>query len=378
MQTVYFPNLGWSFDLNPVAFSIGNLTFRWYGVLIAIGFLLALLYAFSRIKEFGLDSDRAIDVILAGTIGSIIGARAYYVIFQWSEFKDDPVSIFEIWNGGLAIYGGLIGAFLVGGLFCKLRKVKILPMFDLVCSALLIGQSIGRWGNFINVEAFGCNTTLPWGMTSASIKNYLAEHQAALEAIGMTIDPSLPVHPTFLYESLWSLIGFILIALDIKHRRFDGEIMLIYSGWYGLGRMFIEGLRTDSLMIGTLRVSQVLAGLLFVASLITWIVVRSRIKAQHDPEYLKLYALTDEGKEVIAGTYYKRLEEERKAAKAAKKAEKEAAAETAETEAAETEAAETEAETAGSAESAAETAEETSEEDEPEADKEEKEEKTEE
>ena len=295
MQTVYFPNLGWSFDLNPVAFSIGNLTFRWYGVLIAIGFLLALLYAFSRIKEFGLDSDRAIDVILAGTIGSIIGARAYYVIFQWSEFKDDPVSIFEIWNGGLAIYGGLIGAFLVGGLFCKLRKVKILPMFDLVCSALLIGQSIGRWGNFINVEAFGCNTTLPWGMTSASIKNYLAEHQAALEAIGMTIDPSLPVHPTFLYESLWSLIGFILIALYIKHRRFDGEIMLIYSGWYGLGRMFIEGLRTDSLMIGTLRVSQVLAGLLFVASLITWIVVRSRIKAQHDPEYLKLYALTDEG-----------------------------------------------------------------------------------
>ena len=147
--------------------------------------------------------------------------------------------------------------------------------------------------------------------------------------------------------------------------------MLIYSGWYGLGRMFIEGLRTDSLMIGTLRVSQVLAGLLFVASLITWIVVRSRIKAQHDPEYLKLYALTDEGKEVIAGTYYKRLEEERKAAKAAKKAEKAAAAETAETE-------ETETETAGSEESAAETEEETSGEDEPEADKEEKEEKTEE
>ena len=119
MQTVYFPNLGWSFDLNPIAFSIGNLTFRWYGVLIAIGFLLALLYAFARIKEFGLDADRAIDVILAGTIGSIIGARAYYVIFQWSEFKDDPVSIFQIWNGGLAIYGGLIGAFAVGALFCK-------------------------------------------------------------------------------------------------------------------------------------------------------------------------------------------------------------------------------------------------------------------
>ena len=154
--------------------------------------------------------------------------------------------------------------------------------------------------------------------------------------------------------------------------------MLIYSGWYGLGRMFIEGLRTDSLMIGTLRVSQVLAGLLFVASLITWIVVRSRIKAQHDPEYLKLYALTDEGKEVIAGTYYKRLEEERKAAKAAKMAEKEAAAETAESEETETETAETGAETAGSEESAAETAEETSGEDEPEADKEEKEEKTEE
>ena len=315
MQTVYFPNLGWSIDLNPVAFSIGNLTFRWYGILIAIGFLLAIVYAFKRIKEFGLDADRAIDVILAGTIGAIIGARLYYVIFQWSEFKDNLVSIFQIWNGGLAIYGGIIGAFSAGALFCKIRKVKILPMFDMVCSAFLIGQAIGRWGNFINVEAFGGNTTLPWGMTSARIKSYLAEHELALEAIGMNIDPSLPVHPTFLYESLWCLIGFVLIALYIKHRRFDGEITLFYAGWYSLGRMFIEGLRTDSLMIGSLRVSQVLAGLLFLASLIAWIVIRNKIRLSHDPEFLKLYVLTEEGQEVVAGTYYKRLKEEAAAEK---------------------------------------------------------------
>jgi len=323
MQTVYFPNLGWSFEMNPTAFSIGNLTFRWYGILIAIGFLLAIVYAFKRIKEFGIDADRAIDVILAGTIGAVIGARLYYVIFQWEEFEDNLVSIFHIWNGGLAIYGGLIGAFAAGALFCKIRKVKVLPMFDLVCSGMLLGQAIGRWGNFVNVEAFGSNTTLPWGMTSAGIKAYLAAHEAELEAIGMNIDPSLPVHPTFLYESLWCIIGFVLIALYIKHRRFDGEITLMYTGWYGLGRMFIEGLRTDSLMIGSLRVSQILAGPLFAAALITWFIIRNKIKNNHDDEYLKIYALTDEGKEVIAGTYYARLKEEKLAAKAAAEAEEE-------------------------------------------------------
>ena len=322
MQTVYFPNLGWSFDLNPTAFTIGNFTFRWYGILIAIGFLLAVIYAFKRIKEFGIDADRAIDVILAGTIGAVVGARLYYVIFQWSEFADNPISILHIWNGGLAIYGGLIGAFLFGGLFCKIRKVKLLPMFDLVCSGMLLGQGIGRWGNFVNVEAFGSNTTLPWGMTSAGIKTYLAEHETSLEALGVNIDPALPVHPTFLYESIWCILGFVLIALYIKRRRFDGEITLMYTGWYGLGRMFIEGLRTDSLMIGSLRVSQILAALLFIAALITWFIIHNRIKNNHDDEYLKLYVLTDEGKEVVAGTYYERLKEEKLAAKAAKEAEK--------------------------------------------------------
>ncbi len=307
MHTVEFPALNLEFKINPVAFSIGELEIRWYGIIIAVGFLLALVYAFSRIKNFGLDSDRVVDVILFGAVGALVCARLYYVIFKWSEeYADDPIRALYVWEGGLAIYGGLIGAFVVGAILCKIRKVKLLPMFDLGGSAILLGQAIGRWGNFVNAEAFGTNTELPWGMTGTNIVNYLTLHKTELAEMGITVYPKSPVHPTFLYESLWCLLGFVLIGIYLKRRKFDGEIFLMYIAWYSFGRMFIEGLRTDSLMIGTLRVSQILAAVLFVAAVITILAVRSKIKRNNDPEYLKLYVLTEEAELIRQGKFYKK------------------------------------------------------------------------
>lgn len=293
LNSVSFPKLGLEFEFNPIAFSIGNIHVAWYGILIAVGILLAMAFAMTQCKKFGIIGDKLMNAGLGGVIGGIIGARVYYVIFSWDQYKDDLMSIFKTWEGGMAIYGGLIGGLAVGLLVAKLSKIRIRPALDVASMGFLIGQSIGRWGNFVNVEAFGGNTDLPWGMTSASIKAYLQEHLSELTALGMDITPSDPVHPCFLYESLWCALGFLLLCLYMKHRKFDGEIFLLYSIWYGAGRFVIEGLRTDSLLIGTIRVSQLLAGLVVVAGIILWLMITSRIRTRHDPEYLKLYVNTE-------------------------------------------------------------------------------------
>ncbi len=256
---VQFPGLGLSFELDRVAFSIGGMNIYWYGVCIAVGMCLALVFAFRHSVEFGVDADAMVDVILIGVVMGILCARLYYVAlspYQYHSLKD----VLAIRDGGLAIYGGIIGAFLFGGLACKWRKVPVLPMFDLAAMGFLIGQGCGRWGNFFNQEAFGCNTTLPWGMYSEGTYNYLLSVQATLAAEGVTVDPTQPVHPTFLYESIWCLVGVVLLASHIKKRRFNGELFLLYIIWYGLGRYWIEGLRTDALMVtSTLRTSQLVA-----------------------------------------------------------------------------------------------------------------------
>lgn len=259
-NTVSFPGLGLDFEVNRVAFSIGDLPVYWYGILIALGFILAILYVSRRAREFGVDADRMLDVILGGAIGGIVGARAYYVILQWDYYGQNLSQIFNTRSGGMAIYGGLIGGVLIGLLMCKIRRVKFMPALDLVVGGFLIGQGIGRWGNFVNQEAFGTNTTLPWGMYSEGTYNYLLSVQATLAAEGVTVDPTQPVHPTFLYESIWCLVGVVLLASHIKKRRFNGELFLLYIIWYGLGRYWIEGLRTDALMVtSTLRTSQLVA-----------------------------------------------------------------------------------------------------------------------
>ena len=276
---VQFPGLGLEFELNRVAFSIGGLNVYWYGLILATGLLLGAAFALHYAADFGIDVDRFIDVLIIGTVCAIICARAYYVIFAPFEYES-VWDMINIRDGGIAIYGAVIGAFVFGGLACKWRKQPLLPTYDIVAIGFLIGQCIGRWGNFVNQEAFGTNTDLPWGMISQNTQNYLAGWQATLAEQGILVDPMQPVHPTFLYESLWCLVGVVALWCYMKKRRFNGELLLMYAIWYGLGRFWIEGLRTDSLMTPfmNLRVSQVVALVSVLAALIAEIILRKKYK----------------------------------------------------------------------------------------------------
>ncbi|MBR5020327.1 MAG: prolipoprotein diacylglyceryl transferase [Oscillospiraceae bacterium] len=236
--------------------SIGPLTVHYYGAIIALGLILGIAYACRRSKDFGLKEDDIIDGALWVTPFAIVCARAYYVIFRWAEeYAAKPISALYIWQGGLAIYGGVIGAVIGIIVFCKCRKIKPVVVLDVVSMGFLIGQSIGRWGNFFNREAFGAETDVLWKM-------------GLMKANGDIIY----VHPTFLYESLWNACGFVILHFASRHRKFDGQIALGYMAWYGLGRCMIEGLRSDSLYIGPFRVSQLLAGVscIIAVSLLAW------------------------------------------------------------------------------------------------------------
>ena len=294
---VQFPGLGLSFELNRVAFSIGRFNVYWYGVCIAFGICLALVFAFRHSVEFGVDADSMVDVILIGIVLGIASARAYYVAM--APFKYESIwEMIAIRDGGLAIYGGIIGGFLFGGLACKWRGVPVLPMFDLTAMGFLLGQCCGRWGNFFNQEAFGCNTTLPWGMYSEATRDYLMGSTVTAQS-GVTIDPNLPVHPTFLYESIWCFVGFFLLFRYIKKRKFNGDIALRYMIWYGAGRFWIEALRTDSLMLVPsigLRVSQLIAGIAVAAGVAAEIYFTR--KAEGKPLMVKL-ALTADNKAAL-------------------------------------------------------------------------------
>lgn len=262
--TVQFPNLGMTFEINTTAFTIFGLEVKWYGILIAVGFLLAFIYALCSCKKMRIDQDKLIDVVIVGIIGGIIGARLYYVLFYAGDkYIKDPMAIFNITEGGLGIYGGIIGGIGLGAIMAKIRKLKIAPVLDIASLGFLIGQCIGRWGNFVNQEAFGTATDLPWAMYS---ENTVIEVGGA-------------AHPCFLYESLWCLIGFILLHFFTrKLRRYDGQTFLLYVIWYGIGRFFIEQLRTDSLLtpILDLRVSQLVAAASVLAAIILLIVFRNR------------------------------------------------------------------------------------------------------
>ena len=236
--------------------SIGPLTVHYYGAIIAFGLILGVMYACRRSKDFGLKEDDLIDGVLWVTPFAIICARAYYVIFRWAEeYAANPISALYIWQGGLAIYGGVIGAVIGIIAFCKIRKIKPAVVLDVVSLSFLIGQSIGRWGNFFNREAFGAETDVLWKM-------------GLMKANGDIIY----VHPTFLYESLWNACGLVILHFASKRRKFDGQVALGYMAWYGLGRCMIEGLRSDSLYIGPFRVSQLLAGISCIAavSILLW------------------------------------------------------------------------------------------------------------
>ncbi len=263
---ISFPSLGIAID-PPKTFSIGPLTIHYYGLIIAVGLVLAVLYACRRSKEFGVNEDTLIDGVLWVTPFAILCARAYYCIFSWESYADDPISVLYIWEGGLAIYGGVIGAVIGIIVFCKVRKIKVPVILDMVALGFLIGQSIGRWGNFMNREAFGAETGsfLRMGLMNA----YTGE---------VTY-----YHPTFLYESVWNAVGFVLLHKLSKRRKYDGQVALGYAAWYGLGRAIIEGLRTDSLYLGPIRVSQLLAAASCFAALT--VLVWQAFKV-HDPKEL--------------------------------------------------------------------------------------------
>lgn len=274
---IEFPGLGITLEVNRVAFTVFGVDIYWYGVLIAVGLLLAIVVAFSQAKLFGLDSDRMIDVIVVGIVMAIICGRLYFVLFVDTSYTTF-YQLIDLRAGGVAIYGGIIGAFIGAFLGCKWRKVPVLPMFDIAAMVFPIGQAIGRWGNFFNQEAFGSNTGGPLGMISEHTTAYLTANQAKLAAEGIIVDPFMPVHPTFLYESVWCAVGFLLMFLYRKHRKFNGEIFLFYVIWYGIGRAIIEGLRTDSLMVGDtgIRVSQLLAAASALIAFAIWLAVRVR------------------------------------------------------------------------------------------------------
>ncbi|MBR1431067.1 prolipoprotein diacylglyceryl transferase [Ruminococcus sp.] len=305
---IQFPELGWKFHIDPTAFTVFGFQIQWYGIIITIGLILALIYVLPRMKRFGLDADRAIDVIIGGVIGGIVGARIYYVLMRWDEYKWDWKAIINTRNGGLAIFGGIIGGILIGYIIARIRKVKALPMLDVVSLGFLIGQGIGRWGNFVNQEAFGTNTDSFLGMTGGTIQRTIAD--------GMSMDGDMyknglemlwekPVHPCFLYESIWCLLGFVILAFWSKRRKYDGQIFLMYLTWYGAERFLVEGIRTDSLMLGNIRVSQALAAVIFVASVILQIVFF--IRRKRDPESFVLYANTEESHRLIEESRRKRM-----------------------------------------------------------------------
>ena len=256
MKTISFPGIGIdNFSVDPVAFSIGKLEIRWYALIITTGILLAMLYAYWRSKHEGISIDDFLDMAIFTVIFGIIGARAYYVLTSLSEYDSFGEAI-AIWKGGLAIYGGIIAGAITIFTVCKIKKIKYAKAFDMVAPAVMIGQILGRWGNFFNGEAYGVQ--VPKDSIFYFIRMGLLPNHESFSVMHY-------YHPTFLYESLWNLLGFIIINAFYKKKKFDGQIALSYIAWYGFGRMFIEGLRTDSLYVGPFRISQVVAFLCFVA-----------------------------------------------------------------------------------------------------------------
>lgn len=257
--TISFPFLG--LEVNPPrAFSVGPFTIHIYGILIALGLALAIIYACRRCYTAGLTEDDLLDGVLWIVPFSIICARAYYCVFSWDLYRDNPISVLYIWQGGLAIYGGVLGAVIGIIVFCKFKKCSLPALLDIVFLGFLIGQFIGRWGNFFNREAFGQATDSFFRMGLYNVHTMETEYY----------------HPAFLYESVWNFVGFLGLHFLSKKKQYDGQIALGYCAWYGLGRTWIEGLRMDSLYLGPIRVSQLLAAVSCVAAVSILIFQRFR------------------------------------------------------------------------------------------------------
>ena len=293
MYYISFPGLGIEpFHINRTAFSVFGHGIAWYGILITFGMVLAVLLAMHLCKREEISSDDIVDLAFTVIVFGVIGARAYYVIFSWNEINyvatggtaiqnilGTIYNCIAVWEGGLAIYGGVLGGLISAFVFSKIKKINYLKLTDILAPCVLVGQIVGRWGNFINVEAYGGETTLPWRMGISYMVN------------GSVMSEKF-VHPTFLYESLWNLCVITVILILYRKKKFDGQMSATYFIGYGIGRMLIEGLRTDSLMLGNLRVSQGLSFLLVVLGVMMYIILgdRTRKKREEAREYVSVYA----------------------------------------------------------------------------------------
>ena len=276
MTPIQFPGLGIEVTIDPVAFSVFGKDVYWYGIIIACGFLLAVAFCSRQSPKLGIKQDDILDMLFFAVPMALVGARLYYVIFYLDLYRDAN-GVFQwskavaIWDGGIAIYGSIIASVLTGAVFCKVKKIRFWAMADTASYGFLIGQLVGRWGNFVNQEAYGGPCTALWRMGLTKGGSYIE------------------VHPTFLYESLWNLVGLALLYFIVRPRRkFDGELFLSYVLWYGLGRVWIEGMRTDSLYLFNtgIRVSQALAGISAIAALAAILFQLRRQKKDPRPLYV--------------------------------------------------------------------------------------------
>lgn len=242
VNQIAFPKLGISLMINRVAFTVLGKDIFWYALIILTGFVLGAVFVAAGAKKRGVSVDAVWDIALYGLIFGLIGARIYYVIFDFESVRGSFLNIFKIWEGGIAIYGGIIGAVISTYVYCKKKKLSVRKVFDLCCPGLLLGQAIGRWGNFVNAEVYGGETSLPWGMS---------------------INGGACVHPLFLYESVWNFAGFLIMAIFRDKKKADGQVFFFYILWYSFGRLLLEGMRQSRYILylvnGRLGISQVVA-----------------------------------------------------------------------------------------------------------------------
>ena len=280
INRVSFPNIGLEFTLDRVAFTVFGYKIYWYAIIITLGIILAVAYIIWRAKQENISTDTVMDYTIFTVVFAVIGARLYYVLTTLDQI-DSFWDVFDIRGGGMAIYGSIIGGALTIFVISRIKRMNVLQMFDIVSPAVMIGQIVGRWGNFMNAEAYGSNTVYEFFGKSFNItgaeKLPWAMHIDKINEAG-AVYSSVDCQPTFLYESLWNLFGFILINVFYKKKKYNGQIFFAYIAWYGLGRMFIEGMRSDSLYVGKIKISQLIALLCFVVGTVVLILGKRALK----------------------------------------------------------------------------------------------------
>lgn len=282
MPEIWFPNLGIEIDhLSRTAFTVFGQDIYWYGIFIGLGVILGVLLALHEAKRTGQNPDTYLDFIIYAMIIAIIGARLYYVIFSWDFYSQHPEKIFAIRKGGLAIYGGIIGGVLTAIVYSHLKKKNFWVMADTMAPSLILGQMLGRWGNFFNKEAFGGFTDNLFAMRyqlsqvrASDVTPDILQNLVTVNGVDY-----IQVHPTFLYESMWSLCVFIILLILQRKKKFDGQVCATYFFGYALGRVWIEGLRTDQLCIGNVPVSQALSAVLIIASVVLYVYCKKKAAA---------------------------------------------------------------------------------------------------